>query len=145
MSQVSKRKVHHDIEEKMYETLWEAISQLKSRDDIQNFLNDLFSPVERQMITKRIAIAALLIKGYGYEAIQDLLKVSDTTVAKVSLILKGSDGYKTVINKIARSEASRAFWQDLENLFYRLSSPHNTFAPESLVKYKLGHKRKTLL
>lgn len=145
MPLVSKRKIPQDIEEKMYETLWEAISQLRSRGEIQKFLNDLLSPVERQMIAKRIAIAALLMKGYGYEAIQDILKVSDATVAKVSMALNNNQGYKIAINKIARSEATREFWQEVENLFYRMSSPGKVFLPEEVVKRKLGHKRKTLL
>ena len=134
MSQVSKRKIHKDIEEKMYETFWEAISQLRAKADVQRFLNDLFSPVERQMIAKRITIAALLMRGYGYQAIQDILKVSDTTIAKVSIILNNNLGYKIAINKIARSEATREFWQDVENLFYRLSSSAKAFLPDEVVK-----------
>ncbi|MBI2599217.1 hypothetical protein HYW40_03290, partial [Candidatus Curtissbacteria bacterium] len=123
MPLVSKRKLSKNIEERMFETLWEAISKLNSKQDIQSFLADLLSPVEIQMIAKRMAIAALLARGYGYESIQDIIKVSDATVAKVSRALNNNPGYKIAINKIARSEATQEFWHDIENLVYRLSSP----------------------
>jgi len=145
MPQVSKRKVNQDIETKMYETLWQAISNLKSASDIQTFLDDLLSPTEKTMLAKRLAIAALLLRKYDYQAIMDLLKVSSATVSKVVLTLNLKNGYKIAINKIARSEATREFWKDIENLVFRMSSPGKVFLPEEVVKAKLGHRRKTLL
>lgn len=145
MSQVSKRLVHKSIEIKMYETLWEAISQLKSKTDVQSFINDLLSPPERTMVAKRLAIATLLSRNYNYETIMNVLKVSSTTISKVSLLLNQNNGYKTAINKIARAEATREFWQDVENLLFRLGTPKYTFAEEGSVKKKLGHSKKTLL
>ncbi len=129
----------------MYETFWETISQLKARAEVQNFINDLLSPPERIMVAKRLAIAALLSRHYNYEAIMSILKVSSTTISKISLLLNQNNGYKTAINKIARAEATREFWQDVENLAYRLGNPRNVFVSEELVKKKLGHSRKTLL
>ncbi|OGD92719.1 hypothetical protein A3C33_02270 [Candidatus Curtissbacteria bacterium RIFCSPHIGHO2_02_FULL_42_58] len=129
----------------MFETLWEAISQVRDKDDVQIFLNDLLSPIERVMIAKRLAIAALLLKGNSYETIKDFLKVSTETVAKISLILKMNKGYQLAINKLIRTEAGKQFWQEIENLLYRLSSPGKVFLPEEAVKYKLGHKKKTLV
>lgn len=129
----------------MYETLWEAFSTLKSSADIQSFLNDLLSPIEKTMIAKRLAIAALLLRNYDYENIMDLLKVSSATISKVSITLNYNQGYKLAINKIARSEASREFWQDIESLLFRSSNPGVAFASEDFIKNKLGHKRKTLI
>ena len=129
----------------MYETFWEAISKVKSKSEVQSFLSDLLSPVERTMIAKRLAIAALLLRGHGYENIKDLLKVSGATIAKVSAVINTNTGYKMVVNKIATSESTREFWQDVENLLYRMSAPGRVFLPEETVKYKLKHKRKTLV
>ena len=145
MPLVSKRKLQKDIEAKMYETFWEAISKVKSKSEVQGFLSDLLSPVESTMVAKRLAIAALLLRGYGYENIMNLLKVSGATIAKVSAVLNANTGYKIAINKIAMSEATREFWQDIENLLYRLSAPGKTFLPKEIVKAKLRHKRKSLL
>lgn len=145
MSQVSRRKVQLSIENKIYNTLFEAIAKLRSEKEIQEFLNDLLSPTERIMVAKRLAIAALLLKGYQYETISDILKVSSTTIGKVSIALSVNKGYKIAIQKVADSEATRAFWQDVQSLVYRLSSPGKVFMPEGAIKYKLGHEKKTLL
>ena len=75
MSQVSKRFVHKQVESKMYETLFEALKHLKSKEEIQSFLADLLSPIEKTMLAKRLAIAALLMRNYDYQTIMDMLKV----------------------------------------------------------------------
>lgn len=145
MSQVSRRKLHKSVEEKIYNTLWEAVAKLNSDEEIKLFLNDLLSPTERTMIAKRLAIASLLAKGHTYDVIKDLLKVSQETVAKVSIAMSQSSGYISTINKIAKSEATREFWKDIESALYRISSPGKVFMPENAIKYKLGHKKKTLV
>lgn len=142
MSQVSKRKIQPEIELRIYETLWEAFSKLNSSSEIKSFLGDLLSPIEKIMIAKRLAIAALLSRKYDYENIKDLLKVSSATISKVSITLNFNKGYRLAIEKVARSEATREFWQDIESLLYRLSSTKNVFIPEGFIKKKLNHKRK---
>ena len=61
MPLVSKRKLQKDIEAKMYETFWEAISKVKSKSEVQGFLSDLLSPVERTIIPKKIKNKQLII------------------------------------------------------------------------------------
>ncbi|MDO8487105.1 MAG: YerC/YecD family TrpR-related protein, partial [Candidatus Curtissbacteria bacterium] len=133
------------VEDKIFQTFWEAIAKLQNQKEIQMFLHDLLSPTERTMLAKRLAIAALLLKGHTYESVMDILKVSNPTVAKVSLTLNLNPGYKIVINKIAKSEATREFWQDIGSAMYRISSPGKAFMPEGAIKHKLGHKKKTLV
>ena len=94
MTQVSKRIVHKQIESRMYETLFEAIKHLRSKEEIQLFLTDLLSPTERTMLAKRLAIAALLMRAYEYESIMNMLKVSSATISKVALVLNHNQGYK---------------------------------------------------
>ena len=145
MAQVSKRKINNKIESKMYETLWQAFSQLSYKGDIQLFLNDILSPTEKIMIAKRLAIASLLSRNYDYETIKNLIKVSQGTVAKIVLSLKFRNGYKIAIDKIARSEAAKDFWQDIENLLYRLGNPRITLASDRFIRKKLGLKKGTLI
>ena len=145
MAQISKRKVAKTIEIKMLNTLWEAIAKLKSQKEIQSFLNDLLSPTERIMVTKRLAIAALLLKKYNYESIMEIVKVSNGTVAKIAFVLNSNVGYKNTINKISRAESTREFWQDVERLLHRIAVTSDTFKSEEALKWKFGHERKTLL
>ncbi len=145
MSQLSKKYIHKDVQTKIVNTFLGTITKLKSENDLQDFLNDLLSPTEKAMLAKRLAIAVLLAKGYGYEIIKDSLKVSSGTISKVALILNESNGYRIAIQKLAQSQANREFWQDIERLAYRMSSPGNAFIDEDLIKHKLGHRKKTLL
>jgi len=145
MSQVSKRFLAKDIELKLYQTLWESLAKLKSQNEIQAFLADLLSPVERTMVAKRLAIAVFLEKGYSYNSIKNILKVSATTIAKISLILSGNKGYKLAISKIAQGESMGEFWQLMLRFAKRMNNAKNLYASDEYLKKKSGHLRKTLV
>lgn len=145
MTQVSRRILQRDIEQKVAGTFLEAISQVRDKNEVQLFINDLLTPVERIMLAKRFAIAVLLLKGWGYGPIEDLLKVSGDTISRVSLVLKTNVGYKKVVDRLARTEAGRAFWQDVASFAYRLSSPGKVFIDEGVIRHRLGRGKKTLL
>ena len=145
MSQVSKRRVHKTVELKMFETLWEVISLLKDKEEIKNFTADILAPSEKIMIAKRLAIAALLLRGYSYESIKELLKVSQATIAKVAIALNSNIGYKTAINKVARSQAAKEFWEDIQKLAHRIGITRDTFKSDDYLNYKFGFHKKTLV
>ncbi len=145
MPQVSKRVVSKQVEEKIIETFLEALSQLRNKKDILLFINDLLYPVERIMLAKRLAIAVLLIKGWNYESINNMVKVSNDTISRVSVAIKTNKGYKIASDKLSQTEAVREFWQDLHRLAYRLGVPGRAFADDYIIKRRLGQKSKTLL
>lgn len=145
MTQISKRVLNKDIEKKITETFLAVISQVRDKSEVQLFINDLLTPVERVMLAKRFAIAVLLIKGWGYGSIEDLLKVSNDTISRVSLVLKGNVGYKEAVERLVRTEAGRAFWRDVASFVYRIGSPGRVFVDEELIRHKLGLRKKSLL
>lgn len=130
MARLSKVNLSKQIERQIFENFWEAISQIRDKKDIQSFLNDLLTPTERVMLAKRLAIAAMLLKGQDYATIRHFLKVSNETIAKVGVVLKTNQGYKTVIDKIIRTKAGRQFWKEVESFLYRFSSASRIFLPE---------------
>jgi len=134
---VSKKVLNKTIEKQIFETLWEAISQIRDKSDIQSFLNDLLSPTERIMVAKRLAIAILLLKEQDYATIRGFLNVSNETISKVSSILKTNQGYKIAINKIAQTKAGKEFWEDIESFLYRFSKTSRVFLPERAIRHKL--------
>ncbi len=144
MAQISKKYLSEDIQNKISGTLLEAVSQVKGRQDTQLFLNDLLTPTERVVLAKRLAIAVLLIKGWGYEPIQNFLKVSSDTVGKVSQIVKNNRGYRKIVERMLRTEAGREFWQDVIKIVHRLGT-RDTFIEEELLNKKLGIEKKNLL
>lgn len=104
--QVSKRTLDKDIEERMFEIFWEAVAGLKKPAEVKEFLKDTLGPTEQIMLAKRLAIAVLLSKDYGYEDICSMLKVSNSTVSKIALWLHADKkGLKKVIKRIVAKKS----------------------------------------
>jgi uncharacterized protein YerC len=121
MSQVSKYPVHKKVEERMFEIFKSTISSLKNNEDIEDFLEDFLSPVEKIMLSKRLAIAVLLAKGHNYPVIAEILKVTPSTIASVSLRLKyAGKGYKKAVERILSAEKADRFWQKIEDVLAKI-------------------------
>lgn len=117
MTQVSRYPVHKDVEKRIFEVFKKTIATLKEPEDIESFLDEFLSPVEKIMLAKRISIAVLLAKGYSYPSIRKILRVTPGTISTVSLNLKYSNkGYKNVIEKILRDEKMDNFWGKIEDM-----------------------------
>ena len=80
--------------------LCEGLATVRKRDEAAQFLTDLLSPQELEMLAKRLAIAKHLIDGKTYDFIRGILKVSHNTIARVNawLTLSGS-GFRLVIER----------------------------------------------
>lgn len=124
MSQVSKRYLHKDIEDRILDLFWSSFAPLSTKGSVKLLLDDLLTPTEKLMIAKRLAIAFMLIKGYDYASINSRLKVSNPTIWNVKMWLnhKG-EGYKMVIDKIMTKEKWEKFWHDLEFVFEQTLPP----------------------
>lgn len=125
MTQVSRRYLSPSVQKRMYEILIKGVSKARYGDDIVNFLTDLLSPTERIMLAKRLAIAYLLIKGnYTQREISQVLKVSLTTIQKVSLALniKG-ECYRKIINSLRREEKIEAFMNGIADILNSVPPP----------------------
>lgn len=92
MSQISKRPLKPGINEKVFDLFLKSLLRNNSKRKIEKFLEALISKTERIMLSKRIAIFYLLIKGLDYRAISRNLKVSTATVAKFAILLKINGG-----------------------------------------------------
>ena len=136
MTQVSRRTLSKNVEKKMYSIFFNTLARLSNPSDIQNFILDLLGPAEQTMLAKRLAIAVLLAKGYQYETIKDILKVSQETIARVNLTLnyRGA-GYNAAIKRILRDEK-------IEDLSKVLEDSAIEILPRSTIKRGLMNHRK---
>jgi hypothetical protein len=76
------------------------------------------------MLAKRLAIALLLLKKYDQRVISRWLKVSLTTVSKVSLTLQtGKGGYQLIIGSMVRKEELHAFLRKIDDALADLLPP----------------------
>lgn len=124
MTQISRRYLHKQVEERIIDLFWTSFSTLSTKQKAAIFLEALLSPTEKLMLSKRLAIAFMLLKGYDYPSINERLKVSDSTIWNIKLNLnhKGK-GYQKTIEQIMDKEKWEKFWQDLDNFFEEILPP----------------------
>lgn len=124
MAQVSRNRVRADVYARMEEIFLDAIADVRSRKDVDAFVGDFLTPTERIMLPKRLAIAFLLAKGYEQRLISQYLKVSFTTITRVSNQLRVSgDGYRKVIAKILADESLAEFLEKIDDAIAKFVGP----------------------
>jgi len=122
MTQVSKRLLGKELEQKVYETFWETIVKINKKDDASAFFGEFFSRNEKINFTKRLSIAALLHKGYDWRSISNILKVSLATIGKMASKMD-SGGFRSFFEKVDREESWRSFWKDLAKTYIAITHP----------------------
>lgn len=142
MTQVSKRWLQKEVEERIIDLFWTSLSSLSTKEKVSAFLDDLLTTTEKIMLSKRLAIAFMLTKGYDYSAINNILKVSDQTIwnVKINLIHRGK-GYKAVIGYIMNKEKWENFWEDLDH-FLTMAIPPRPGTNWKEVRRKQWEKRR---
>lgn len=122
MTQVSRYPIAKDVESRIFEVLTDVIAKLQNSSEINDFLEDFLSPVEKIMLAKRLSIAVLLAKGYDYRQIQSILRVTPPTVAAVNVSLKYTGkGYRKVVEKILAEEKMGEFWNKVDDILSEIS------------------------
>lgn len=84
------------------DALYDALLCLKSRDEIDAFLQDLCTPSELRALTERWQVAGLLDRGdRSYREIAAEAGASPTTVVRVARFLKEMphQGYRLVLDR----------------------------------------------
>ncbi len=109
MPHVSKRKIKPKLLGKLLEKFLAVFEKAHSRKFAKEVMQELFTKTEKIMLAKRLAIILMLQSETPQDKIADVLKVSPTTVARMSLnleigkydtILQVSEKEKTDILKI---------------------------------------------
>jgi len=127
MTQVSKYPISKNIADRIFDVFIKTLIKIKNNKDAHNLAQDLFSPTERIMLAKRLAIAYLLMKNYPYREISQLLRVSGTTIASVNSSLQyGKNGYKTILERIAKEEKLEIFFLDASEKLLSLPTKAST-------------------
>lgn len=119
--------------------LCEALTSIHNKEEAAQFLADLLSPQELEMLAKRLEIARLLVKGDTYDVIRESLKVSHNTIARVNawLTLSGS-GFRLVIERTKRKEMN--YGQEIEEKYdpyswYNIKRRYSMyFLPELIIE-----------
>lgn len=121
MTQVSKRWVNKKIQDKISDLFIHSLVFSDNKETAVLLIKDLFTPTERIMLSKRFSIAFMLLEGYDYDSIMQVLKVSRTTIGKVSYWLKEKgEGFRKIIAKIKRKETMKKVLEEIQDAFEEL-------------------------
>ena len=85
--------------------LYKAIKKLKTQRQARDFLTDLCTPKEIEILNERWEVAKLLsTRKYTYREIATKLGASTTTVTRVARFLfsENNNGYKSILNNDER-------------------------------------------
>ena len=88
------------LESERANILFDAILQLKDRDECYRFFQDLCSVSELQAMAQRLEVAYMLADNITYAEIAQKTGVSTATISRINRCLKyGADGYSLVVTK----------------------------------------------
>jgi len=117
MPQVSKRALSPKVWAQIFNLLTETLTRLDNKDRLNNFAEYFFTPTEKQMFSKRLAIAVLLGKHNDYRAISSSLKVSYDTIARVNFQMNSEkSGLKREVERILKIKAGKLFLLKLQSI-----------------------------
>ncbi len=118
MTQISRRTLGPKVWDRIYDLFLETVSSFSDKKKLGRFLDDFLTPTEKIMLSKRLAIVVLLSKGHDYRSVCELLKVTPTTVSKMSLKVRYSnEGIKPVIGDIYKKQALKVLWEEMRDVF----------------------------
>jgi len=140
MTQVSRIPLSKDLEAEMHALLQYVLADLRTKNEICLFLDDLLTPTEKVMLGKRLAIAFLIEEGHDHRSIQRIMHVSLTTVSSVHFWLKNrGDGYRMVIARMKKEKEWAGRLNKLNNVLEALFTLH---LPENKRNYQNSQKTK---
>src|SRR3972149_7904086 len=141
MVQVSKHKLREETLEKLFNLFLEVFLSQHYHTEMQNVVSDIFSPIERLVIAKRIAIVYLLLKNIDHRTICTVLKVSNATVSKFSLLSEKSVGLPNVLKKMIRNDKLKLFLENLYASFFAVPGQYGNNWKVSR-EWKKGRERR---
>ena len=147
MTQVSKHFMNPQIEKRVYEVFIESVKNTKTPIEVVDFLNDLLSPVEKVMMSKRVAVAFLLLEDkYTYDEISRTLKVSKGTIAKIHAVfaLQGN-GYRKILGGILKRKQAKTVISELLDAITPLPPKGTKIGEWKKIKQKARLKRENPL
>ncbi len=85
--------------------LIQAFVNCKTIEEAAMFTQDLLTESELSFISRRLRIAKLLLQDKTYQEIQDLLHVSQTTIAKIAFWLNHrGGGFRSIVKKLPNKQ-----------------------------------------
>lgn len=125
MPKLSQNQLSIEMQNEITSVLFHVISKVGGGKLLHEFLNDLLTPTEKLMLSKRLMAAILLQSGYSYGAVSQTLKMSKATISLLKRELrKGGEGYHKVFHKLFKKESkSRKIFDTIGRVLDALTLP----------------------
>jgi len=88
MPHISKKKLKKKTFDRLFRKLLSTFEDAHKKHSFSSMMQELFTDTEKTMLTKRLMIILLLSKEIPQHRIVDILHVSPSTVAKMSLLVE---------------------------------------------------------
>ncbi len=104
MPHVSKRLLQKEQYLEIHKQFYKIIKELSISGNAKLVFDELFTKTEKLMLAKRLAIILLLDQGESIYAIENALKVSPSTVARISLAYE-EEKFANLIKEIKKQNS----------------------------------------
>ena len=128
MPHVSSIELDPILLEKLFVKLIIILGEAQNKQNLSSVANELFTPTEKIMLAKRLAIILMLANATPQHRVVNILKVSPTTVAKTSLGIEIGK-YKSIL-RISKKEKV-----NLEKLVWNILTVGGIMPPKIGRKY----------
>lgn len=141
MPKVSKNPLSGETRRETTGALIRTLARIDDDKLLARFLDDLLTPTEKLMLSKRLMTAVLLQRGYSYGAVCRVLKMSKTTVHLIQRDLaKSGVGYRNVFNRFFKASKGQRILDAIERFLAAMTLPVKG-SPSSMRRWKRALKR----
>lgn len=128
MPRVSKNPLSSEMRQEMTGAFFRTLVKISDDTFLRRFLDDLLSPTEKLMLSKRLMVAILLQRGYSYRAVCSALKMSKTTVHLIQReLLKSGEGYRKVFQLFFKESKGKRLIDAIERFLDAITLPRKGF------------------
>lgn len=114
MTHVSKHEISKGVEVFIFERFIELLTSVKNKKEAKFLFESVFTKTEQVMFAKRLAAIYMLHEQKTFEEIGMVLKVSPTTISKISL----SKENKQLVFVEKFLDKRKSTWDVIEKLLY---------------------------
>lgn len=113
MIQLSKRRVKPFAMSKMFSLLFDVLGKQENNKKFDIVFDGLFSPTEKIMIAKRVAIFLLISRGEEWKTIRDTIMVSLASISKCQMILRNNISMKETMEYLSNKKEMGIIFNEL--------------------------------
>ncbi len=97
--------MNKNLDEQSLSELFDAILCIKTKEDCENFFEDLCTILELKAMAQRLQVAKMLVEKKVYSDIVKETGASTATISRVNRSLHyGSNGYKIIFDRLEENE-----------------------------------------